>query len=81
MNSDEFTVDVQGLACPIPVMRVMKALSNRNQGRVVVLLDDPVARENVSRLATHLGFAWQCESCPGGFRITIEKPAPPGTPS
>ena len=44
--------------------------------RVVVLVDDPVAKENVTRLARHLGCAQQCEPTPDGFRITIGKPDP-----
>lgn len=74
MSDSELTVDAQGLACPVPVIRVKKALDSVPQGRVVVLLDDPVAKENVSRLAAHLGCTLRCESAPGGFRLTIEKP-------
>ncbi|MBL7134707.1 MAG: sulfurtransferase TusA family protein [Phycisphaerae bacterium] len=78
MSDSELTVDAQGLACPIPVIRVKKALDGISRGRVVVLLDDPVAKENVSRLAAHLGCSSRCESAAGGFRLIIEKPGKSG---
>jgi TusA-related sulfurtransferase len=79
MSDSELTVDAQGLPCPIPVIRVKKALDSIIQGRVVVLLDDLVAKENVCRLAAHLGCSSRCEPAPCGFRLTIEKPAGSGT--
>ena len=78
MTSSEVTVDAQGLACPIPVIRVKQALESMRQGRVVVLVDDPVAKENVTRLAAHLNCTLRCDPFPGGFRLTIEKPAKSG---
>ncbi len=74
MAEQELTVDARGLACPIPVIRVKKALDGITHGRIVVLLDDPVARENVSRLAAHAGCSGQCEPCADGFRMIIDKP-------
>jgi TusA-related sulfurtransferase len=71
---EEMTVDARGLACPIPVIRVKKALEGLSQGRVVVLVDEQVAKENVTRLAAHLGCTHRCETCDGGFQITIDKP-------
>jgi TusA-related sulfurtransferase len=71
---EEMTVDARGLACPIPVIRVKKALEGLSQGRVVVLLDEQVAKENVTRLAAHLGCTYRCDDCEGGFQIIIDKP-------
>jgi TusA-related sulfurtransferase len=70
----EMTVDARGLACPIPVIRVKKALEGLSQGRVVVLVDEQVAKENVTRLAAHLGCTHRCDVCEGGFQITIDRP-------
>jgi len=68
------TVDARGLACPIPAIRVKKALEGTPQGRLVVLVDEPVAVENITRLAGYMRCSHQCAACEGGFRITIEKP-------
>jgi TusA-related sulfurtransferase len=70
----ETTIDARGLACPIPVVRVKKALDGLTHGRVVVLVDEQVAQENVVRLAAHLGCAHRCDAREGGFEITIDKP-------
>jgi TusA-related sulfurtransferase len=69
----EMTVDARGLACPIPVIRAKKALEGLSEGRVVVLVDEQVAKENVTRLATHLGCTHRCDDCDGGFQIVIDK--------
>lgn len=71
--NQEMTVDARGLACPIPVIRAKKALESIPQGRVVVLVDEQVAVENVTRLAGYMRCSHQCAACEGGFRIIIEK--------
>jgi len=69
----ELTVDARGLACPIPVVRARKALDGLPWGRVVVLVDEPAARENLARLAAHMGCGHECEAAGEGFRITLTK--------
>lgn len=75
VTSQELVVDVRGQACPIPVIRVKKALESLEQGRLVVLIDEKVALENVTRLAAHLGYTRHCEPCADGFRLTLDKSA------
>jgi len=74
MTDPQLTVDARGSACPLPVVRAKNALENIRQGRVVVLVNDPVAKENVSRLALHMGCSHHCEQEGQGYRITIDKP-------
>ena len=76
--NQEMTVDARGLACPIPVIRVKKALESTPQGRVVVLVDEQVAVENITRLAGYMRCQHHCAACEGGFRIVIEKPGSGG---
>lgn len=76
--TQEMTVDARGLACPIPVIRAKKALESIPGGRVIVLVDEPVAVENVTRLAGSMHCSHQCAACEGGFRIIIEKPGSGG---
>jgi TusA-related sulfurtransferase len=78
VRGPELTVDARGLACPVPVVRVKQALDSLAGGRVVVLVDDPVAMENVIRLAAHLGCSQRCEREGETFRITIWKPGESG---
>ncbi len=69
------TVDARGLSCPVPVIRTKAALDKAGSGEVIVLLDEDVARENVSRLAGSLGWEVQVTEDAGEFKLTIRKGA------
>ncbi len=51
------TLDCRGLACPGPVLRCMDCLDRDAPLALTVLLDDPGALENVSRLLSGKGYA------------------------
>ncbi|MDR3639781.1 MAG: sulfurtransferase-like selenium metabolism protein YedF [Humidesulfovibrio sp.] len=51
------TLDCQGLACPGPVLRCMDCLEKQAPQGLTVLVNDPAALENVSRLLTGKGFS------------------------
>jgi selenium metabolism protein YedF len=51
------TLDCRGLACPGPVLRCMDCLEKDAPQELAVLVDDPAALENVSRLLSGKGFA------------------------
>jgi len=51
------TLDCRGLACPGPVLRCMDCLDKDAPLALTVLLDDPGALENVSRLLSGKGYA------------------------
>ena len=78
MTGEGVTVDVRGLACPIPVIRTKKALEGMEQGTVSVLVDEAAARENVIRLAAHMGCSERWEAHEGGWLITITGPGTSG---
>lgn len=67
------TVDVRGLSCPVPVIRTKEALEAITQGEIVVLLDEEVAKENVTRLAHSLGCAVQATTTGDEFKLTLVK--------
>jgi tRNA 2-thiouridine synthesizing protein A len=49
-------LDLRGLRCPLPALKVRKALSNAPAGAVVVAIcDDPLARLDVPNVARELG--------------------------
>jgi len=64
------TLDVRGMACPLPVVSVKRALESA-QGALLVLLDDGAPRENVRRFAQGRGYRVQEEAAEGGFALTI----------
>ena len=49
------TIDARGQACPRPVVMTKNALQKIESGELTVIVDDPVAQENVLRLARSSG--------------------------
>lgn len=66
------TVDARGLACPAPVVKTREALRG-GAGRIEVLVDNPTARDNVSRFATSQGCSVEVLEEGGCFRILISR--------
>jgi selenium metabolism protein YedF len=64
-------IDVRGLTCPQPVILTKKALEEHTE--IVVIVDDPVALENVKRLAENQGHAVEVEQEGSSFHIRLSK--------
>ena len=82
------TVDCRGLACPQPVMETKKALDRSESKVIMVLVDNPTSRENVSRFAASQGYQVTLKDEKDHSAITIrrgeggkreDKPIPPKT--
>ncbi|GFO56572.1 selenium metabolism protein YedF [Geomonas sp. Red276] len=74
------SLDVRGMACPMPVVSVKRALESAEDG-LRVLLDDGAPRENVTRFAAGRGYTVQEEVIEGGFALTITVGEQPPTES
>ena len=61
------------ISCPVPVIQTKAALEKPGTGEVVVLLDEDVARENVSRLAASLGWEVEVAEDDGEYKLTLRK--------
>jgi len=56
MASDEILVDARGHRCPVPTLRLRRALEQAPAGaRIRLLADDPLARIDVPRFAAQTG--------------------------
>lgn len=56
MGSEEILVDARGHRCPVPTLRLRRALEAAPAGaRVRLLADDPLARIDVPHFATQVG--------------------------
>lgn len=66
-------VDVRGFSCPIPVVRTKKAIEQSPGQMITVLVDNEVAKENVSRLAKSMGYNLTVEKKGDGYCLTIAK--------
>ena len=50
----EVKIDARGLTCPKPVIETKKALEGIKEGNIITVVDNAVAKENVSKLAKSL---------------------------
>ena len=56
MSSEEILVDARGHRCPVPTLRLRRALEEAPPGaRVRLLADDPLARIDVPHFAAQIG--------------------------
>ncbi len=67
------TVDARGLGCPIPVIKTKKALEEIKNGNVLTIVDNEIAKENVSKLVKSLNFEYNISENKGEFYIDIIK--------
>lgn len=73
----EKRVDCRGLACPQPVIETKKALAEAEE--LIVLVDNPAAKENVRRFAESQGCLVEIKEEKGFFELKIVKhKLPPG---
>ncbi len=65
-------IDCRGLSCPEPVINTKRALNESPDG-VVVLVDNRVPLENISRFASAMGYNSSSVEKDGEWTITIQK--------
>ncbi len=67
-------IDGRGLDCPKPVIMTKKELDKLNEGLITTIVDNEVAKENVSKLAKSQGYEYSTENISDKeFRIHIKK--------
>ncbi|BAF59685.1 MAG: sulfurtransferase-like selenium metabolism protein YedF [Pelotomaculum sp.] len=64
-------IDCRGMACPQPVIETKKALEKGQGGTVLTIVDNEVAKENISRFAKSAGFHVVVEERDGAYHLTI----------
>jgi len=76
MADEEILVDARGHRCPVPTLRLRKALATAPPGaRVRLLADDPMARVDVPHFAAEIGAEMVArEDVEGGFSFLVAKP-------
>ncbi len=55
-------VDARGEACPKPVIMTKKELDKMNEGIITTIVDNEIAKENVSKLANSLGYEYEVDA-------------------
>jgi selenium metabolism protein YedF len=66
----EKTLDCRGLACPNPVIRTKELIDRGDLQQLTVLVDNPAAQENVSRLFQRAGFQVEVEERGDAWAVT-----------
>ncbi|CQR70008.1 SirA-like protein [Sporomusa ovata DSM 2662] len=68
-------VDCRAMACPGPVITAKKAMEETGSGRIIVIVDNEVAKNNVTKLAAANGLGAAVEVKDGHYYISIVKGA------
>ena len=73
MPSDEVLVDARGHRCPVPTLKLRRALEAAPAGaRVRLLADDPLARIDVPHFAAQVGAeVLEATEVPGGLSFLV----------
>jgi tRNA 2-thiouridine synthesizing protein A len=73
---DEILIDARGHRCPVPTLRLRRALAEAPAGaRVRLLADDPMARIDVPHFAGEIGAEiLSRDDLDGGFSFLVAKP-------
>lgn len=76
MGAVEVLIDARGHRCPVPTLRLRKALEMAQPGaRVRLLADDPMARIDVPHFAAEVGAEILArDEIDGGFSFLVAKP-------
>ncbi|WP_432405896.1 sulfurtransferase-like selenium metabolism protein YedF [Wukongibacter sp. M2B1] len=66
-------VDARGMQCPMPVIETKKAIEKVDEGTITTIVDNQVAKENVSKLAKSLSYNVDIEEVNGDYYVNISK--------
>lgn len=66
-------IDGRGLKCPQPVIITKKALEEIEEGQIISIVDNTIAKENISRLASSLNLKYDIDERDGCYFIKINK--------
>jgi selenium metabolism protein YedF len=69
----ETTLDCNGLPCPQPVLKTKKCVESERPDRIVVLVDNPAAHENVTRFLASCNYL--VEPGAGADRVVAAAPS------
>lgn len=68
--AEERLVDARGLRCPLPALRLARAIREGGGGCYRLIADDPAADRDIPALCGERG--WGLETpAPGSFRVTV----------
>ncbi len=66
------TIDCRGLNCPEPVLRTKNALENYTAGKLKIIVDNQVARDNVMRFLRSKNLQPESHESGGSYQISAD---------
>ena len=66
-------IDVRGLLCPMPLVKVRKEIEKNAPASLEVLFDDKGALDNVTRFVTGLGYKTEVVKDGPDFKLLLTK--------
>lgn len=66
-------IDARGLSCPVPVVMVQQEVKKNAPAELVVMVDNRVAVENITRFATSQGYQVAVKDVDDEFEMTLSK--------
>ena len=66
-------LDVRGLLCPMPLVKVRKEIEKNAPASLEVLFDEKGALENVTRFVTGLGYKTEVVKDGPDFKLILSK--------
>jgi TusA-related sulfurtransferase len=73
MTNEDAVLDLRGLACPQPVLKVRSALQASGGSTVRALVDSAAARDNVCRAAGTVGWTVSVTETEDGFLLVLAR--------
>ncbi|MBW1974249.1 MAG: sulfurtransferase-like selenium metabolism protein YedF [Deltaproteobacteria bacterium] len=71
----ERKLDCRGLACPAPVLKTKEVIEKENPEKIIIIVDNPAARENVGRFLKKSGYQFSSKEGNNEIFITALKDA------
>ncbi len=66
------TIDARGLSCPEPVILTRNEMMSK-EAAYTVLVDNPAAKENVTRYAQSQKYVVECTEADGEYTLNIHR--------
>ena len=66
-------IDARGLSCPMPVVMVQNEVKKNAPAELLVMVDNQVAVENITRYANLQKYAVTVSENAGEFTLTLKK--------
>jgi selenium metabolism protein YedF len=73
MENKVTELDARGLQCPAPVIQTKQALDSLEKGKLLTIVDNEVARDNIIKFARNQALEFGVEEKGEDFYITITK--------